>query len=479
MQELDYDVIVAGGGSAGSMAALAAARAGARACLIEGQGYAGGTCLALGNALPFHNSRGEAVIGGHPQEFVDRMIAAGGASERGHLPNTAGIGGSFTPLDPDIMKYVLFEMLTEAGVDMWLHTRLLGGLTEDGGVTGVQVHNKSGMRELRARVVIDATGDADVAVGAGADFHQDVPDEALNATLLFRVAGVECDRFLADIHEHPGHMTMLADPYLREVKGLTPRIVMDEHVKTIHDMPYIYLANVVRDYIPEKDWPEWGITSDEKSGWGRIRPFASRLSIMAAPRRDDLVTINATSMTFDATNGTDLSRAEIQGQRQVQTLITLLRRYIPGFENAYLHSVTPSVSVRASRRIVGEYQITREDAELGRRFPDGVARCSYPMSVQATDRPNIREHLFVRNGGDYDIPYRCFVPREVDGLLVAGRCLSATREASGSARIGASCMSYGQATGTAAALAALQGIQPRNVDYEELRLILRQNKAVI
>ena len=479
MQDCEYDVIVAGGGSAGSMAALAAARAGARTCLIEGQGYAGGTCLALGNALPFHNNRGEAVIGGYPQEFVDRMVVAGGASERGHLPNTAGIGGSFTPLDPEIMKYVLFEMLTEAGVDMWLHTRLLGSLTEDGRVTGVTVHNKSGIRALRASVVIDTTGDADVAVGAGAEFHQDVPEEALNATLIFRVAGVDCDRFLSDIYEHLSRMTMLADPYLREVKGLTPRIVMDEHVRTIHDMPYIYIANVVRDYIPQGDWPEWGITSDEKAGWGRIRPFGSRLSIMAAPRRDDLVTINATSMTFDATNGTDLSLAEIQGQRQVQMLVTLLRRYIPGFANAYLHSVTPSVSVRASRRIVGEYQLTREDAEQERRFPDGVARCSYPMSVQATDRPNVRGYLFVRNGGDYDIPYRCFVPRKVDGLLVAGRCLSATREASGSARIGASCMAYGQATGTAAALAAQQGIQPRNVDYHELRSVLKQNKAVI
>src|SRR5690606_6571632 len=129
----------------------------------------------------------------------------------------------------------------------------------------------------------------------------------------------------------------------------------------------------------------------------------------------------------------------------------LLNRYIPGFEHARLHTISPSVSIRASRRIVGMYQLTREDIEQERRFPDGVARGSYPMSVQSITQPNVREYLFVPNGGDYDIPYRCFVPLKVDGLLVAGRCLSATREASGSARIGASCMAYGQAVGTAAA----------------------------
>src|SRR5262245_1608926 len=122
MSNTSFDVVVVGGGTSGSMAALAAARAGARTCLVEGAGYVGGTCLALANALPFHNNRGEPVVAGYPQEFVDRMIASGGAMEGGHLPNPSGIGGSFTPLDPEVMKFVLLSMLDEAGVELWLHT---------------------------------------------------------------------------------------------------------------------------------------------------------------------------------------------------------------------------------------------------------------------------------------------------------------------------------------------------------------------
>ena len=192
----NYDVIVVGGGTAGSIAAIAAAHNGARTCLIEAGAHLGGTCFALANITPFHNSRGEAVVGGLPQELVERIAAHGGAREKIHLPNLTGIGGSFTPVDPEAMKLALFELAGEAGVDLWLHTTMLETFMTDHRVTGIRVHNKSGMHELDARVVIDATGDADVAVGAHAQYVQDTPEAALNATLLFRLAGVDTDAIL-------------------------------------------------------------------------------------------------------------------------------------------------------------------------------------------------------------------------------------------------------------------------------------------
>lgn len=477
MKQKYYDVIVAGGGTAGSIAAIAAARLGASTCLIEATGHLGGTCHALGNITPFHNSRGEVVVRGLPQELVDRVIAHGGAREKGHLPNCAGIGGSFTPLDPDVMKLALFELSDEARVELWLHSTVVGAMRVGSRVTGIRVHNKSGFHDLSAGSVIDATGDADVAVHAGAEYVQDVPEASLNATLLFSAAGVDTDVFISDARVAPHKFVLLADPYLREVRKLSPEKVMREQVRDIYDCPYIYLSNIVRDYIPRADWAEWDITGEDRSEWGRLKPFAARFSIMPLPHRRDVVTLNVTSITFDATDGAQRSRAEVEAQRQMHLVLDLLRRYVPGFANSFLHTVRPAVSVRASRRVVGEYELTRNDVEEGARFRDAIARGSYPMSVAM--KPGVRQHLFVRNGGDYDVPYRCLVPIKTDGLLMAGRCLSATREAVGSARMGAQCMAYGQAAGTAAAIAAAENVLPREVDITALRRALEAGGAIV
>ncbi|MBI3451687.1 MAG: FAD-dependent oxidoreductase [Rhodospirillales bacterium] len=479
MRSQNYDVVVVGGGTAGAVAAVAAARLGARTCLVEASGHLGGTCLALANITPFHNNRGEQVVRGLPQELVDRIAARGGTREKPHRPNPTGVGGSCTPVDPDLMKIELFEMAEQAGVDLWLHSAFTGALVENNRVIGVRVHNKSGYHDLRTQVAIDATGDADVAVHAGAEYVQDVPEAALNATLVFRVAGVDTDAFIDDSRREPHKLMLLADPYLREVRGLDPARVMREQVRDIFDCPYIYLANLVRDYVPRKDWAEWEITGEDRSAWGRLKVFGSRFSIIPVPHRHDIVTLNATSITFDATNGAAMSRAEVEGQRQVRLALDVLRRYIPGFRECYLHTTTPSVSVRASRRVTGEYELTRADVESQTRFPDGIARGAYPMSVQVPGQPNVRQHLFVRDGGDYDIPYRSLVPRTLDGLLVAGRCLSATREAVGSARMGAQCMAYGHAAGVAAALAVQAAVPPRAVDVAKLRSTLREQHAIV
>ena len=473
----EFDVVVVGGGTAGSIAAIAAARTGARTCLVEQSGYLGGTCHALANITPFHNARGEAVVGGLAQALVDRLVQRGGG--RGHLPNPTGIGGSFTPVDPDAMKLCLLELAQEAGVDAWLHTVFVDARVESSTLQTVRVFNKSGMHELRARVFVDASGDADVSDAAGAAFEQDVPEAALNATLLFRLAGVDTSAFIDDVRTSPQKIVLLADPYLREVKGLDARHVMSERVRDIYDCPYIYLANLVRDYIPRSDWAEWEIAGEDRPQWGLLRPFGSRFSIMPVAHRDDVVTLNATSMTFDATQGGARSRAEVEGQRQMYVAVSVLRRYVPGFRDCFLQSVSPSVSVRASRRLRGEYMLTRADIEASRRFPDAIARGAYPMSVQSPQQPNVRQHLFVPDGGDSDIPYRCLVPESVDGLLVAGRCLSASREALGSARMGAQCMAYGHAAGVAAALAAVDRVPPRAVGVERLRNELRAQGAIV
>ena len=479
MTDQAYDVIVVGGGSAGMNAALAAPRAGARTALVERFGHPGGTAFELGNSISFHNNRKEPIVRGIAQEIVDRMVAAGGAMQGGHLPNPSGICGTFTPLESDVMKFVLLEMMDEAGVEMYLHSVFVDPIMDDETVTGVVIHNKSGMQRLTAKVVIDSTGDADVAARAGVTIRQDTPETALNATLMFRIASVDTDAFIADIRREPHKMTLLEDPYFQTIPGLTPEKIMADQVETIYDAPYLYLANIVRDYIPEKDWAEWEITDTDKAGWGKLRFLGSRVQVTPSPVRKDVLYVNATAIKFDATDGSAWSRAEFEGQQQVRMILDIFRRYLPGFADSYLLGSMPKVSIRASRRIEGEYELTRDDVAEGRRFPDGIARGAYPMSVQSTEKPNVRLHLYVKDGGDYDVPYRCLVPKRVDGLLVAGRCLAATREASGSARIGATCQAYGHAAGIAAAMAAKQGIAPRDVDTARLREILLEQGAIV
>jgi hypothetical protein len=203
----------------------------------------------------------------------------------------------------------------------------------------------------------------------------------LNATLLFRVAGVDTDHFIADVRKSPQKIVLLADPYLRNVKHLDASRVMRE-VNDIYDCPYIYLSNLVRDFIPGRDWAEWEISGEDKGCWGRLKPFASRFSIMPLPHRRDVVTLNVTSITFDATNGAELSNAEIEGQRQLHLAFQVLRRYVPGFRDCFLLSVAPAVSIRASRRVVGDYQLTWDDVEGQARFHDAFARRAYPMRVK-------------------------------------------------------------------------------------------------
>jgi hypothetical protein len=200
----------------------------------------------------------------------------------------------------------------------------------------------------------------------------------------------------------------------------------------------------------------------------------------ASPLSPEVLYINTTNVAhFDALDPAAMSRAEIEAQRQVSLSLDVLQRYVPGFKECFLIGPMPKISVRASCRILGEYQVTKDDVSRGRRFPDAIARGCYPMSVQSLEQANVRHHLYVDNGGDYDVPYRALVPKEIDGLLVAGRCISATREASGATRTGAQCMAFGHATGTAAAISAKNGVPPRRLDVPALRQTLASQGAVL
>ncbi len=435
----DVDVIVAGGGPAGIAAAVASARNGARTVLVERNGWLGGMATS-GLVHPFMPSyAGDKPINkGIFWEIVERLVRRGAAVHPDLTKMGTGYSGfvvwphaHVTPFDAEVLKWVIQELLEEAKVDVILHSLVVDAIMEDGAVGGIVIENKSGRMALKARVIVDATGDGDVAAASGAAYEKggDADGSMQPATIFFRLGGVDrkkVDRYMA---EHPEERHFKSFAKAAQEKG--------EFIPSKHDVLFFY-----------------------------------------TPREGE-VAINTTRIHgVDGTNVFDITRAEFETRRQVQILYKFFRKYVPGFEDCYVTTTAPEVGFRETRRIVGEYRLTKEDVLDTRQFPDNIAQCSYMIDIH--DRTGTE--LFytpVPEGRSYGIPYRCLLPVKVENLIVAGRCVSCTQEAHGSLRVMPPSFSMGQAAGTAAALAALGKVSPRRVNVRELRATLASQGQVI
>lgn len=457
----DYDVIVAGGGTAGVVAAMAAARNGARTLLVEKNGFLGGvpTAAMVSLFLSFHNMRGEKIANGIPQEIVDRLLEKGGGIPPGHLFNPYGNCYTVTPVDPHLLKLVHLEMIGEAGVDLLLHTFIYDVLVEEGRVRGLRMANKWGDATATGKVIIDCTGDADVAAQAGVPWVKGREEDGLTMamTLMFRLGNVDMEPTIQFMQEHPDQFILSEDPYLKQ----TPEELMAE-VKAFKDVP---LITGFYDLIKEK----------QKTG--EFPKTRQRLIIVISPT-PGIVQINTASvLRRDGTDARDLTQAEIEGRMTADQLYKFFRNYVPGFENAFLVDTAPVIGVRETRRIVGEYVMTFDDVVNGREFLDSIGRGAYCIDVHEPDGTIRHDHI--KDGKAYTIPYRSLVPQKIDGLLAAGRCISVERDAMGATREQVPCMIEGQAAGTAAAMCVAESIEPRNVDTNELRRTLGSEGAIV
>lgn len=441
----DVDVAVAGAGPAGFAAAIAAARSGARVLLIEKENYVGGLLAAL-PILGFYNLQGRQLIHGIAQELVDRLVAAGGSP--GHIldPRLASV----TMVDSEALKIVAQQMVLEAGVDLLFHTLVCAPVADRGRVGGLVIENKSGRQAVLAKVVIDATGDGDVAARAGAEFAIRDKADQQPGTLMFRMGCVKVDKIRLAVAANPDNA--------RTVKGVGPgadfflaarRFVVDGFTEQMGR------ARAAGDLPP--DYPmQWAI-------------------VIAMPQEDEVAINMAMATHFQSIDAADLSRAEIEGRRWIPIVVAFLKKYVPGFENAHLIASHSTMGVRESRRILGDYVLQDEDVVAGRSFPDGVAMAPWAPSAGHHPEGSFRENE--RHSRTYagrpvtgcEIPYRCLLPRGIEGLLTAGRCISVTETSQNAMRVMAPCMALGQAAGTAAALAVRKGITPRRLDAAELR----------
>ncbi len=430
------DVVVVGGGMSGCSAAIAASKAGADVILVEAYGFLGGMATA-GMVFPFMSSRAgdEQIIEGIFLEIYERMAEDGLAKRDKHDPGVIWF-------DKEALKYTLQEMCIESGVKLMLHSWAEAPLQEPSTgdirppVKGIVVGNKSGRIAILADVTIDCTGDGDIAAGAGCPYEQGrgYDPYAQSLTMFFRMGNVNYDKAFSEQGKR-----------LKRTKdGIPPEYMFADKFKE---------AKANGDLDPNLPI--------------NVVYFEKTLS-------PGVVSINATRVfKVDPVDIGDLTYAEVETRRQVQQMSGFLVKYIPGFENAFLSESAIHIGVRASRRILGEYQLTGRDVLSGRKFGNVIARGSFGIDIHCADFSGCGVvGLELAEGESYDIPYGVLVPLEVDGIMVAGRCISATHVALGSARIMPVASATGQAAGCAAALCVANGTQPRGLDVEQLQQLL-------
>jgi hypothetical protein len=322
------------------------------------------------------------------------------------LENAGAFGGvgHSWSFDPEVYKFVLNELCLEAGVHLQFHTFVVDAITENGKITGLITESKSGRQIMEANIYIDCTGDGDLAARAGAEYQIG-----------------------------------------RETDG------------ACQPMSIMFKMGGVKNRRKAWEYP----VNDKRLPQGRVLFFKM-------PREGEVMVNMTRIVNVDGTNVEDLTRAEIEGRKQVMEIVEYMKENVEGFEDAYLIMTGPQIGVRESRRIMGEYVLTADDVLQCRKFEDAIAHCSYMIDIHNPTGAGT-EKVILPKGQWYDIPYRCLLPKGFDNLLVAGRCISSTHEAHSSLRIQPTCYALGQAAGTAGAIAVKANISPKQVNISELQ----------
>jgi hypothetical protein len=433
----ETEVLVVGGGPAGLGAAIGAARAGAGVVLAERYGFLGGnaTVALVMPLMSFHTQRaeiggdvtrllpvdhgtGDAVVAGVLRDLLERLARAGGAV----LPSIDT--GYTVPFDPEVFKLVALDLLDAATVQYLFHS-FASGVVDEGPAVRVVFETKSGPVALDASVVVDCTGDGDIAASAGAPFEVGRDEDGLTQpmTLMFRMVEFERDRFATYVRDHPSQW--------RGVHGLWDLVLEATEAGELH--------------LPRDD-----------------------ILFFATPH-DHEVSVNSTRVS-DAVGVDvwDLTRAEHASRQQMREVVRFLCSHVPGFERAYNAQSGVQIGVRETRRILGEYQLTADDIRAARTFDDAIARGAYPMDIHDPKGRGTKLER-VPAGSAYDIPLRALLPQRAERVLVAGRCISGTHEAHSSYRVMPIAMATGHAAGVCAALAARSGKAPRDVPFDHVQ----------
>lgn len=428
------DVLVVGAGPAGIGAAIAAARNGAKTLLIERYGFIGGNLtIAMVNPMfTFHDIHGKQVIKGIAGELVDRLVEL--KQSDGHVSDLTFDNASMTPFDPEGMKILLLRMVKESGAQLLLHSLVVGATRKGNKVDSVIIESKSGRHAIIPKYVIDCSADADIVAKIGAPFVLGRKEDGLMqpVTLFFRIGGIN-------------NITMRE--WMKKNRDLLKDSPNDEEIDGQDAIAFLGMNELIKSAVKRGEFP---------------KDAAPRILFYQLPQRDQ-VAVNVTRLQgIDGTNVNDLTRAELETREQAWGVHLFLKKYVGGFENSYILDTGVQVGIRETRHIVGDYELTEDDVLSGASFNDGIACGTFAIDIHP---PKGEQQIFSGSGKKvYEIPYRSLLPVEVENLWVAGRCISATHAAFGSARVMATCMAIGQGAGTAAAMANIDQLKSRDIN---------------
>lgn len=445
-----FDIIIVGGGVSGCCAALAAARQGASVLVAERDGYLGGalTGCGVGPMMTFH-AGDKQVIRGIMEELVAELVRRG--QSPGHVPDTKQYCSTVTPFDAEGLKLLLDEKLRQAGCKVLFHTFLGAVETTGNEITAITICNKDGLTKLSSKVYIDATGDGDLAAWAGAPMTKGRPEDgaAQPMTMKMKYCNVDTARLKQYVLSHS-----------ELFPALTPHLDLFRQ-----DIPFD-LEGFDREFKAEK-------------AAGRLSIRRENVLMFGTGRPGEYIINTTRIIDHDATDAWSLSNAEFEGRRQCAELDSFLRTYVPGFEKALLEFTGPTVGVRGSRQLVGQYTLTAQDILERTAFPDTIVHSAYPIDIHNPSGEGTASTFMSKWGTYYSIPYGVLYCPEIRNLLVTGRCVSASFEAQAAIRTTPTVGSLGQAAGIAAALAAQTGITVADVDRSQLRQLLKEQNAYL
>ena len=417
----EYDVVVVGGGPAGICAAVSAAREGAKTALIERYGILGGM-MTSGHVHPILGRTGAGTM---YHEIVELV-------EKGHedVEKLVTRNGSEIHVDIEEAKSALLKLVHESGADIYLQTPVVEALVEENLLTGVLVGTQSGLKAIKGKVFVDASGDGFLAARAGAEYKmgRDSAGKCQPTTLEFTIDNIDEEVALFCY----GGSDPVTLPDGKKYSELC------KEVSARGELP----ANVTIVRLHKTFYPgERNVNATQANGYDTLKPEG-------------------------------VLGAELELREQIDKVVTFLRKYVPGYENCRVKSTGSTLGVRETRRIMGEKMMVEEDVAKGNKYPDAVVHDAWFLIDIHNPVGGGQAEKHSQPCIPYDIPYGCLVPLKVDGLLTAGRCISGTHRAHATYRVMGVCMGTGQAAGTAAALCAKKGVTPRELPYQEVQQAL-------
>jgi len=448
-----YDLCVIGGGPGGLPAALAAARLGSKVLVVEKNGYLGGN-MTLGLPLLGYLDRGgRQVIGGIAQEFIDRL----GKDHATYGHARCGLHDSVTVIDGERFKILSLQMCQESHVDILLHLETQSVNVECGRIKNIVFYGKGNKVTINAKLFVDATGDGDVGYLAGCTYEkgQKLTGVLQPPTVMCSIIGFEEEEFFRYLDDHP---EMIAYNGCKTTEYKSSYNVAQFRREKSH----VFLG--MRPLF--RSWMEKGECPVDRDTLIYINSI-----------HDGQVFLNSTRLL--RTDGTDilsLTQGEIKGQLQLLPLIDALKKHVPGFENAELDYILPSIGIRETRRFKGIKTLTEKQLSAYEVPEDTIALGSYIIDIHSgVDDSTINKAV----EKPYGIPYLCTVSQELGNLFFSGRCISMDAVVLSSVRIMPTCMAIGEGIGTAAAIALKQGIDPKDVSIPELVGQLKKQHAIL